>query len=66
MDDVRGNKQHRADKYRRRLIGDASDHSRMCHRTNRALVAGELGILVVDMDGLGKAAEPNQQDAQQS
>ena len=55
-----------ANKYRRRLIGDAGDHSRMRHRANRALVAGKLGILVVDMDGLGKAAESDQQNADQT
>jgi hypothetical protein len=43
----------------------AANHASMGDRANRTLVAGEFGIIGMDVDSLGKAGEGHQQDTGQ-
>ncbi len=58
--------QLREGEHRRRLIGNTDDGARVGYRAQRTLVAGEFGIVSVDVDGLGKSAERDQQNSGQS
>jgi hypothetical protein len=42
-----------------------SDDAGVGNRADRTLVAGELGIIRMDVDSLGKAGECHQQDTSQ-
>jgi hypothetical protein len=48
-----------------RLEYGAANHASMGDRANRTLVAGESGIIRMDVDSLGKAGERYQQDTGQ-
>jgi hypothetical protein len=66
MDGVRRNEKHRTGKDGRGLIGYGGNYAGMRHRANRALVTRELGVVGVNVDRLGKAAETDQQHADQA
>jgi len=50
---------------RRGLEYRTGDNPSMGHGADGAVMAGEFGILGMDVDSLGKASEPDQQDTGQ-
>lgn len=56
--------QNRGSYNRSWLIYRGSDHSAVSDRAERTFVTGELGIVSVDVDGLGEAAQCDKKDSQ--
>ena len=47
------------------LIDGGSDHSAVSDGAEGAFMTGELGIVSMDVDGLGEAAECDQKDSEE-
>jgi len=49
---------------RNRFVDGCANHSTVSDRANGTLVTGEPGIVSVDVDSLGEAAEGNEKDCE--
>jgi hypothetical protein len=56
---------NRTDKERGGPVHRGAENSGMGHGADRTLMAGKLGIISVDVDGLDNAGEGHEQDTQQ-
>ena len=49
-----------------RVVDGGPDHSAVSDGAERTFMTGELGIVSMDVDGLGKATEGNEKHADQA